>query len=235
MIGGALASYHPGTDDIAFLSATTDLMPNLEVAQDAIAILASLQNIPMMALLKLATFRMTSAARWDLTKFGHVVVKNDTRVARSVKREGAKREDPKYSLEPQDVRAMLNSMEAFTIAGLGLPAVLDDLLHRTILTTGEVLSLFRNVASLFAKYHSLVTVTSLVMLFKNQLARYFTAFRYFPLGSAKVPPPKLDAEIEIFQRSLDTFEISANQKFGGKVKTGEYKGQPDPRQDSNTH
>lgn len=41
MIGGALASYNPGTDDIAFLSAATDLVPHLEVAQDPIAIPAS--------------------------------------------------------------------------------------------------------------------------------------------------------------------------------------------------
>lgn len=86
------------------------------------------------------------------------------------------------------------------------------------------MALFRIIASLYAKYDSRVTVTSLVMLFRNQITRYFTALRQYLLGSAKSAPPRLDAKTDIFQCSLDTFETSANQKVGGKVKTGEDKG-----------
>lgn len=134
MLGGGLASYHPGTDDVAFLSAAANLGPHLEVAQDAMTVPSSSQTIPFMELLKLATLRMTSADRWDLTYLGHVVVKNGIRISRSVKREGAKVEDAKYSVDRQDVWASLNSMKSFKIAALGLAAAVEEMLHPSIVT-----------------------------------------------------------------------------------------------------
>lgn len=192
MSGGAFASYYPGTDDIAFRTAATDILPHLEVAHDALAIPSSSQTVPMIALLKLATLRMTSADRWDLTYFGHVVVKNGTRVARSVMREGVKLEDPKYFLDRQDVWATLNSMEEFSIATLGLAAAVEELLQPSILTSSEVMEMFKTTAVQHAKYGSPVTVTSLVVLFRNQITRYFTALRQYLTGSAKLPPSKTE-------------------------------------------
>lgn len=94
---------------------------------------------------------MTWADRWDLDYFSHVTVKNGTRVARSVKREGGKPEDPKYSPERQDVWANLNIIEAFTIAARGLAAAVDELLHPSILTYLDLLSLVCITALLYAK------------------------------------------------------------------------------------
>lgn len=110
------------------------------------------------------------------------------------------------------------------IAEIRLAAAVNEPLHPSLITSAEVISLFSITASLYAKYDSCVTITSLVMFFRNQVTCKFTALRQYLIGSAKLPPPRLDVKTGIFQRSLDMFETSELQKIGGKVKTGEDKG-----------
>lgn len=79
MVGVSISCYPPGANDILFMSAAADLSPYLELSHDQIALHSSKQTIPMMTLLNLATFRMTSADLWNPTYFGHMVIKTGAR------------------------------------------------------------------------------------------------------------------------------------------------------------
>lgn len=91
-----------------------------------------------MALLKLATMRMKIADRWELAFFGPIVAKNSELVSKTIKKEANQFTESTFTQERQDHWAKLSSMESFRVAARGLALAVEQLVHPSILTKGEV-------------------------------------------------------------------------------------------------
>lgn len=127
-----------GTNDLASLPSAIPLAVFLANAADRLKGPTSTRRVPTMALLKLATMRMKIADRWELAFFGPIVAKNSELVSKTIKKEANQFTESTFTQERQDHWAKLSSMESFRVAARGLALAVEQLVHPSILTKGEV-------------------------------------------------------------------------------------------------
>lgn len=85
-VGKSIASYSPGTNELASLPSVAPLLAFIANPTAKLTWPTHIRRVPAMALLKLATIRMTLGDRWDLTIFGPLVAKNDERIRKMIKK-----------------------------------------------------------------------------------------------------------------------------------------------------
>lgn len=167
-----------------------------------------------MVLLKIVTMCMTLSDRWELAYFYHLIIKNGRMISLSIKHNSSKLEEASHSLEFQGMWVTLTSLESFTITSLGLAVAVEKVVHPSIVTSAEVLELFRHVASFYFKYDCRASKTSLVYLFKDNITRYYANLRKRIKNISGEPPPGLTPVTPIFESSLEIFKTDALQKCG---------------------
>lgn len=94
MVGSVISIYPPVGDEISFIPYAELLKPYLFAARAKLLLTTSARRVPLIQLLKLATFRMAAQDRWSLAYFGHVVIKNGIKVARSITWDTSQFSDP---------------------------------------------------------------------------------------------------------------------------------------------
>lgn len=177
MVGSVISTYPPCGDNIAFITSAEVLTPYLVAAQAKLYPLTSSRRIPLITLLKLTTFRMAAQDRWSLAYFGHVVIKNGIKIARSIKRDTSQFSESQTSMDRQHIWALPTTMEAFRICVRGFASAMHLLVHPSAVTPAELMDLFREIAEFYELYDCRVSVMSLAEVFKDHLTAYFTRLR----------------------------------------------------------
>lgn len=151
-----------GGDDIAYITSVEPLTPYLVAARAKSMPPISAQRIPLIPLLKLATFRMASPGWCSLSYFGNLVIKNVVKVARSINVDTLQFTDSQTSMVLQDLCALPASIESFGICVRGFASTTQLLVHPFVITPAKIMDLFRQVGEFYKIYNCRVSVESLV-------------------------------------------------------------------------
>lgn len=191
MVGSVVCSYLPGGDNIAYISSAKPLTQYLIAARTTLSLPppTSGRRIPLIPLLKLATYRMTSRDRSHMAFFGHIVIKNGIKIPRSMKRDASKFADIQTSMDLQDLLALPNTKKSFSICVRLLASTTELLVHPSTITPAELMELFCNLAELYELYDRRVSVASLVNLYKDHVTEQFTRLRTCALKKDSELPP----------------------------------------------
>lgn len=134
---------------------------------------------------------MTAQDRWGLHFFGHVVIRNGIKVARTVKKDASNFAESQTSTDRQDVWALPTSMESLGICVRGLAHAIELLVHPSAITAAEVTDLFRKLPSIYDKFDCTTSVSTLAEIFKDHLASQFARLRRFALKLDSEMPPRV--------------------------------------------
>lgn len=105
MVGSVVSRNLLGGDDIAFIYFAEPLTRYVVAACTALSPPTSFWRIPLILLMKLATYRMTTQDRWHIALLRQVVSNNGIKVARSVKCDTSQFSDAQKPMDRQDICA----------------------------------------------------------------------------------------------------------------------------------
>lgn len=216
-VGKSIASYSPGTSDLASLPSAAPLMAFIANAATRFTGPKHIRRVPSMALLKLTTLRMTLGDRWDLVFFGPLVAKNGEMVSNTIKKESNQFSEATYTSERQDLWAKIDTMENFGIAARGLALAADLLVHPSIITKGEILEWFLFTACLFEEYDAQLHVQKAVQLFREGVTLYYTRIRACLEGTEEQLPPRITVVPDVLKQRVAHLREVTRHRVGPSI------------------
>lgn len=177
--GTVISSYPPDVDDLTFITTAQPLLRFLAETETILDAPSCYRRMACMAILKLATLRMTSSDCWILELFGTIIVKNWVLKHRSIKKNATHIWDTHFNAERQDLWGYVQSLEALSIAIRGLANVSELLLHPCIITATEIMDLFRKVVNFFDRLQSRSNIECVHYIMKTHIDEHLAALRHF--------------------------------------------------------
>lgn len=114
---------------------------------------------------------MSAQDRWSLAYFGHTVIKNGIKIARSIKRDTSHFAESQMSMDRQDLWALPTTMESLGICVRGLADAVELLIHPSAMTPAEVMDLYRQLGAYYERFDCRLSVTSLAEVFTDMSQR----------------------------------------------------------------
>lgn len=216
-VGKGIASYSPGTTDLASIPPAGPLVAFIANAATKLTGPSHIRRVPAMDLLKLTTLRMTLGDRWDLTFFGPIVVKNGETVSKTIKKEAHKFAEATFTQERQDLWAKIDSMENFGIAARVLALAAEMIVHPSIITKGEIMEWFFNTACLYEEFDAKLHVQEAVQLFKEGVTLYYTRVRAYLEGTEEAAPPRITKVPDVLKHRIMHLKEVTRHRVGPSI------------------
>lgn len=216
-VGKSVASYSPGTNDLASLPSAAPMVAFIENAAAKLTGPTNFRRVPNMALLKLTTLRMTVEDRWELSFFGPMVAKKGEMISKTIKEVTNQLTEATYTQERQDLWAKLHIMENFGIAARGLAMAIDLLVHPSIITKGEVMEWFLRTVTLYDEYDAQLQVQAAIKIFKDGITLYYTRVRSYLEGTEECPPPRITKVPEVLEQRIEHLREVTRLQVGGSA------------------
>lgn len=201
-VGKSIASYSPGTSDLASIPSTAPLVAFITNAAAKLTGTTHIRRVPAKALLKLTTLRMTLGDSLELVFFGPMVVKNGELVNKTIKKEANQFSEATFTQERQDQWAKIDNMDNFGIAARGMALAVDLLVHPFILTKEQVMGWFLTTACIYEEYDAQLHVQAAAQIFKEGITLYYSRVRAYLERTEEAAPPRLTTTPEVLMHRI---------------------------------
>lgn len=161
MVRSIVSRYPPGGEDSADISSTEPLTPYFVTTRAAISPPTSSRRVALLQLLKLATYRILAHDFCQIGYFGYIVLNNDIKVSRSIKRDASQFADPKMSMDRQNIWVPDNRF-IWHFCAPGLASAVRLLVQPAAVRSAEVMDIFRHLAEFFEVLDCRASVPTLV-------------------------------------------------------------------------
>lgn len=114
--------------------------------------------------------------------FGHTVIQNGVKIARSIKRDTSHLAESQMFMDRQEVWALPTTMESFGICIRGLADAVELLINPSPVTAAELMDLFRKLFSYYERLDCHISFTSIAEVFTDHITAHFTRLRCYALN-----------------------------------------------------